>query len=180
MPPVPAIRRRGRTLGAAAALALAACIVSGCGDGSSSGLSQQRGSSLRSSLDEVQASVDMGDCTRAAQQAADFRRQVDELPSRVSNDLRDALDSSAARLVSLVENQCKPSTTVEQPAQEQTTTDESAGNQQGNGKQDKKAKKPKKPKPSDNGGAGTTGVTGVTGTTGATGPRGTTSPPGGG
>jgi len=180
MPPVRAIRRRGRTLGAAAAIALAACLAAGCGDDSSSGLSKQRGENLRSSLDRVEASVDSGDCTKAGQQAAEFRKRVGELPPRVKNDLRDALDRSAARLESLVAEQCKPATVQETPAPQEGTTDEGATGQQGNGKQDKKPKKPKKPKPSDNGGSGVTGVTGTTGTTGATGTTGTTSPPGGG
>jgi hypothetical protein len=174
-----ATRRRGRTLGAAAALALAACLAAGCGDDSSAGLSQQRGSSLRSSLDRVQARVASGDCTGAAQQAAEFHTQVASLPSRVNAKLRDALESSAARLESLVSEQCKQaSTTVEEPpAQEPTTTDESAGDQQGNGKKDKQPKKQKEPKdqqpPADTGGTGD-------GSTGVTGPEGTTSPPGGG
>jgi hypothetical protein len=178
MPPVRAIRRRGRTLGAAAALALAACLASGCGDDSSAGLSQQRGSSLRSSLDRVQARVASGDCTGAAQQAAEFHTQVESLPSRVDSKLRDALVSSAARLESLVSEQCKEaSTTVEEPpAQEPTTTDESAGDQQGKGKKDKKPKKQKEEPPADTGGTGD----GTTGATGATGPEGTTLPPGGG
>jgi hypothetical protein len=173
MPPVRPTRRRRRTLGAAAALALAVGFVSSCGDDSKSGLSQQRASNLRSSLDQVETRVKDRDCTGASEQAATFRQQVDSLPSRVDRDLRDALERSATRLESLVADQCEPqpAAPVEEP-QEPTVTDENSGNQQDKGKQDKKPKKQK----GTTGQEGSTGVTGQEGSTGVTGDGGAVAP----
>jgi hypothetical protein len=178
MPPVRATRGRGRTLGAAAALALAACLASGCGKDSNAGLSQQRASNLRSSLDQVEARVTDGDCTGAAAQAAAFRARVASLPNRVDRDLRDALERSATRLESLVADQCQPAaTTTEQaPAQAPNVTDENRGQQKDKGK---KAKKPKQQK-GTTGQEGSTGVTGQEGSTGTTGQNGGAVAPGGG
>lgn len=170
MPPVRPTRRRRRTLGAAAALALAVGFISSCGDDSNTGLSQERASNLRSSLDQVETRVKDRDCTGAGQQATTFRQQVDSLPSRVDRDLRDALELSATRLESLVADQCEPAPVapVEEPqTQAPTTTDETGGDQQGNGKKDKKPKKPKDDQPPDTGVTGPEGSTGVTGDGGA-------------
>jgi hypothetical protein len=175
MPPVRPIRRRRRTLGAAAALALAVGFVSSCGDDSKSGLSQQRASNLRSSLDQVETRVKGRDCTGAGEQAATFRQQVDSLPSRVDRDLRDALEQSATRLESLVADQCEPqpAAPVEEPqTQEPTVTDENSGDQQDKGKKDKKPKKQK----GTTGQEGSTGVTGQEGSTGVTGDGGAVAP----
>ncbi|MGH2978522.1 MAG: hypothetical protein ACRDLQ_02650 [Solirubrobacterales bacterium] len=176
MPPARATRgRRRRTLGAAAALALAARFASACGKESNADLPQQRASTLRSALDQVEARVNDRDCTGAAQQASAFRQEVASLPSRVDRDLRDALEGSAARLESLVSQQCAPEPAApveEAPAEEQPTTDENAGDQQGKGKKDKKPKKPKQPQdgqqPPDSGGSGQEGSTGATGQDGGT------------
>jgi hypothetical protein len=165
MPPVRPTRRRRRTLGAAAALALAVGFVSSCGEDSNTGLSQQRASNLRSSLDQVEARVNDRDCTGAAEQATTFRQQVDSLPSRVDRDLQDALERSATRLESLVADQCQsePAAPAEEPpAQEPTVTDENGDDQQDKGK------KPKKEK-GTTGQEGSTGVTGQEGSTGVTG-----------
>jgi hypothetical protein len=164
MPSVRPTRRR-RTLGAAAALALA--VLSSCGEDSKTGLSQQRASDLRSSLDQVETRVNDGNCTGAAEQAATFRQQVDSLPSRVDRDLRDALERSATRLETLVAEQCEAQP-AEPPAQEPTVTDENSGDQQGKGKKDKKPKEQK----GTTGQEGSTGVTGQEGSTGVTGPDG--------
>jgi hypothetical protein len=178
MSPVRPTRRRRRTLGAAAALALAVGFVSSCGDDSNTGLSQQRASNLRSSLDQVETRVVDGDCTGAGEQVTTFRQQVDSLPSRVDRDLRDALERSATRLESLVADQCEPQSAApaEEPqAQEPTVTDENSGNQKDKGKQDKKPKKQK----GTTGQEGSTGVTGQEGSTGVTGDGGAGVPGGG-
>ena len=153
--------------------------MSSCGEDSNTGLSQERASNLRSTLDGVEARVASSDCTGAAEQAGGFRQEVDSLPSRVDRDLRDALEQSATRLESLVADQCKPQTSApveEPPVAGPTTTDETGGNQQGQGKKDKKPKKQKEPKdeqqPPDTGGSGQEGSTGVTGQDGSTPPPG--------
>ena len=178
MPSVRPTRRR-RTLGAAAALTLAVGLLSSCGDDSKSGLSQERASNLRSSLDQVETRVTDRDCTGAAEQAATFRRQVDSLPSRVDRGLRDALEQSATRLETLVTEQCEaePAAPVEEPpAQEPTVTDENSGDQQDKGKKDKKPKEQK----GTTGQEGTTGATGQEGSTGVTGQDGGAIAPEGG
>ena len=58
------IRRRRRTLCAAAAL-VCGRLVAGCGDEGSNELSSSTASSLRSDLDQIEQSVDGGDCTTA-------------------------------------------------------------------------------------------------------------------
>src|SRR4029079_11636899 len=140
MPSVRAIRgRRRSTLCAAAALALVAFVVSSCGKDSNTDLSGSRASDLRASLDHVEDRVAQGDCTAAAQQAADFKRQVSALPSRVDRDLRDAPEGSATRLESLVSAQCKPAGVETTPAPEPpSTTDENTGGQQDKSEKDKK------------------------------------------
>jgi hypothetical protein len=176
MPPVRATRGRRRALGAAAALAcVLASLASACGDDSNAGLSQQRASNLRSTLDQVEARVQDRDCTGAAQQADALREQVDALPSRVDRDLRVALERSSERLESLVADQCEPETApaVEAPPAEETPApDPNSGDQQDQGKKDKKPKKEKQPAdeqpPPDTGGTGQEGSTGVTGQDGGT------------
>ena len=174
MPPVRATRGRRRTLGAAAALALAACLLPSCGEDSSTGLSQQRASTLRSTLDGVEARVSRSDCGGASEQASAFRSEVESLPARVDGDLRDALEGSAARLESLVARECEsqPAAPVEEPpAEAPPATDQNAGDRQGQGGKDKKPKKQKpkdeqQPPPADgNGQEGSTGVTGPSGGT---------------
>lgn len=148
--------------------------MSSCGEDSNTGLSQERASNLRSTLDGVEARVASSDCTGAAEQAGSFRQEVDSLPSRVDSDLRDALEQSATRLESLVADQCKPaSVPVEKPpVEDPAATGGTGADQQGKGKKDKQPKKQKEPKdaqqPPDTGGSGQEGSTGVTGQDGST------------
>jgi hypothetical protein len=141
--------------------------MSSCGEDSNTGLSQERASNLRATLDDVEARVASSDCTGAAEQAGGFRQEVDSLPSRVDRDLRDALEQSATRLESLVADQCKPEPSApveEPPVEDPTTTDETGSDQQGQGKKDKKPKKQKDDQqPPDTGVTGPEGSTGVTG-----------------
>jgi hypothetical protein len=169
MPPERANRGRPRTLGAAAALVLAAFLLPSCGEDSSNAeLSRERAQNLRSTLDQVEDRIASSDCTGATQQAGTFKQEVTDLPARVDSDLRDALAGSASRLESLVAEQCREETA---PAQDTTTepppADENTGDQGATGEQGKKPKKPKKPKdtepPPDDGSAGQEGSTGVTG-----------------
>jgi len=158
---------------AAAALVLGAALLGACGGNSSSSeLTSTTASSLQSKLDQVEQAVDSRDCSGAAQQVAALRQQVESLPSRVDADLRDALDSSARRLETLVADQCQAETTTDQPTvgttSEDSTPQSENGKDQAPGQQkDKKAKKQKEPKPdkdeppADTGGSG--GATGGAG-----------------
>jgi hypothetical protein len=182
MPSVRAIRpRRRRTPSAAAALVLAACLLSSCGEDSNAELSQERASNLRAALNRVEEGVSGGDCTSAAEQASGFREEVASLPDRVDSGLRAALERSATRLESLVSEQCKPAA-EEAPAQEAPAPDQNGGDQQQQDRKDQKPKKEKQPPEEEQppGTGGTTGATGATGSTGATGFDGGTAPPEGG
>ena len=140
------------------ALALAAAILGGCGgDSSGSGrkLSPATSASLEGTLDKLQADVSAGNCTDAAQEAATLRQQIDAVP-RAGRALRRALASSAARLESLVADQCKPTSTTP-PAESQGSTGATGekgttGEQNGEGKKEKKPKQPKKEKQGQNDG----------------------------
>ncbi len=155
----------------AVALVPAALLFGACGsnDDSKQELRSATASSLRSKLDQIQQSVSNSDCAGAATQAAALRQAVQDLPSRVDGKLRDALDSSARRLETLVADQCQAdTTTTDQPAVG-TTSDSTAqpenGKDQAPGKaKDKKPKKPKEPKPGkDEPPADTGGATGGSG-----------------
>ena len=146
----------------AAALVPAVLLLGACGsnDSSKKELTSATASSLQSKLDQVQQSVDSQDCSGAAQQAAALRQEVEGLPSRVDGKLRDALDSSARRLETLVADQCQAGTTTDQPAvgttSESTAQPENGKDQAPGQAKDKKQKEPKPGKdepPADTGGA---------------------------
>ena len=155
-----------------AVLLLGAC---GSNDSSKKELTSATASSLQSKLDQVQQSVDSQDCSGAAQEAAALRQQVQGLPSRVERKLRDALDSSARRLETLVADQCQADTTTsEQPAvgttSESTPQPENGKDQAPGHAKDKKDKKQKEPKPGKDEPPANTG--GATGGSGAVSPGG--------
>jgi hypothetical protein len=145
------IRGRRRTLGAAAALVAATVLVGACGDEGSNELSSSTASSLRSSLERVEQNVDGGDCTTAAQQAAEFSSRVDELPARVDEKLRDALASSASRLETLVADRCRPEQAAPSETPTVTTPEEPPQPEENQGATGGKGKKPKKEKKKDQG-----------------------------
>jgi hypothetical protein len=158
-----------KKLGATTALALAVLLSSCGGDDSGSGLSRERAADLRAKLDAVESRVDRSDCSGASTQANAFLQEVDSLPARVDNGLRDALRESAVRLESLVADECKAQTQDQPQVEEPAPSDEQSGDQGTTGEQDKKPKKPKKPQEEPSPDTGTTGTTGTTGPTGATG-----------
>jgi len=149
----------------AVALLPAALLLVACGgnDNSKQELTSATASSLRSKLDQVQQSVGSHDCSGAATEVAALRQQVQSLPSRVDGKLRDALDSSARRLETLVADQCQADTTTDQPAvgttSESTPQPENGKDQAPGQAKDKEPKKQKEPKPgkdeppADSGGA---------------------------
>ena len=153
------------TVAPAAALVAVAALLGACGDdGSKQELSSRTAASLRSTLDEVERMVDTGACTGAAEQASSLRSKVEALPDRVDRDLRRALESSAARLESLVAEQCTPATQAPAPEAPSGTTSqdgvqEPQTNQDQSGKP-KKDKQPKKEKPKQDQSAPDTGGTG--------------------
>ncbi len=136
-----------RTTGAAALL-LTAIVLGACGeDGSKKELSNQTAASLRSTLEDVERSVESQDCTGAIQEVSSLRATVEGLPGRVDGDLRDALSASARRLETLVADQCQAEQQAPAPeAPAGTTSEEGAKQPQGDEDQTGKPKKDKKPK----------------------------------
>jgi hypothetical protein len=136
---------------AVTALALAAALLGGCGNDSSGGgrkLTRATAASLQGTLDKVEQNVNARNCAEASQQADALRQEVAAL-SRVSGDLQRALEASAARLQSLVTDQCPSTTTTTTETQLPSTgtTDEGTTGQQGKkkGPKEKKAKKNEQP-----------------------------------
>lgn len=124
-----------------------ALLLGGCGGGDSgSGRKLSRGTSasLQGTLDRVEQDFHSGDCTAAAQDAANLRQRAEAL-SQGSRRLRRALAASSARLETLVADQCQPATTT--PAVEPNGTTGTTGEQGATGQHDAKGKKPKKEKP---------------------------------
>jgi hypothetical protein len=139
--------------------------VSACGDsGDDPELSRSTARSLRADLNEISRSVRAGDCTTAQQVTAQLQSEVDGLPNRVSAKLRRALSDSAARLETLVQDQCEPAAAPEPVVTPEPTQDTSQDQQNKEEKQDKSNKdkkdkqkeKPKEVPPGQDGGNGTT------------------------
>jgi hypothetical protein len=109
-------------LAAAASLA-----VAGCGSDDNEGdLSSDDAANLLGQLEEVQANVDVGSCFVAADEADILIADIEELPSDIDSDLREALERGADQLRTLVEDpeQCERPTTIETTTEEPTTTEE--------------------------------------------------------
>jgi hypothetical protein len=108
-----------------AAIALAASLaVAGCGGDSEGGdLPQEDATTLLSQLEQVQANVDVGSCFVAGDEADILISEIEDLPSDVDADLREALERGARQLTVLVEDpeQCERPTTVETTTEETTT-----------------------------------------------------------
>ena len=99
------------------AAAAGTIFLAACGDEGSNELRSGDAGSLRAALNEVEQRVSSQDCAGASQQATAFRDRVAELPRSVDQDLRRALEASADRLVTLVDDQC-----VAEPAAPTETT----------------------------------------------------------
>jgi hypothetical protein len=119
-------------------IALAASLaVAGCGsDNESKGdLPADDATSLLGQLEEVQANLDVGSCFVAADEADILIADIQDLPSDVDGDLRQALERGAEQLRTLLEDpdQCErpvttetttEDTTTEETSTEETTTEE--------------------------------------------------------
>ena len=127
---------------------LAVIAVAGCGDGGQEDgrLSRATASRLQATLDEIERTTASGDCDRAGERADALTQQARSLPEGVSADLRDALESGASRLQTLVAQQCEqPAPATEAPPTEVAPQEEQQDEQEGKQKQ----KKPKETKPKD-------------------------------
>jgi hypothetical protein len=142
-----------------------ALLVSACeGSGDDPELSRSTARSLRADLNQISRSVRAGDCTTAQQVTAQLQSEVDALSGRVSAKLRLALSDSAARLGTLVQDQCEPAAApapVVTPEPPQDTSQDQQGKEEKQDKsnKDQKAKQKEKSKevpPGQDGGNGTT------------------------
>ena len=102
------------------ALFLAAAAVGILGCGGSSGpdpsISAQEAAVLSSKIDEIQANVQVGSCLVAADKTDDLIADVQELPSSVNSDVKNALQNGANQLKILLADptQCQGRTTTSQ------------------------------------------------------------------
>jgi len=87
---------------AACAAALAAC----GGDDEAGSIPEDQGNQLLGLLDQIDSLVEEGRCDEAQAAAVEFGGQVNQLPSAVDGELRNALVEASARLETLTEDQC--------------------------------------------------------------------------
>jgi hypothetical protein len=172
-------RRPTRFPIAASLVVVAAGSLGACGDSSDNSglLSRASASELRSTLGQVEQTLQNGDCDGAQEQLGRLEQQVASLNS-VGADLRDALTSGVNRLEQLVTEECQTSTaetgatgttgpsgttdTGGATGPDEQQSDESGSNEgkgQGNkGKEKKDKSQPTTPDEGDeSGGSGTTG-----------------------
>jgi hypothetical protein len=104
-------------------LAAASAVVIGCGgsNGPSPSLSGQEAAVLKSKIDEIKANVDVGSCLVAADKTDDLIADVQDLPSSVNSDVRQALSNGANNLKLLLTNPDKCQGRAETPTTETTT-----------------------------------------------------------
>ncbi len=111
-----------------AVIAVAASLaVAGCGGDNEGDLPPDDAATLLSQLEEVEANIDVGSCFVAADEADILIAEVQDLPSDIDTDLREALERGSEQLRALTEDpdQCERPTTIETTTEE-TTTEETA------------------------------------------------------
>jgi hypothetical protein len=108
---------RAKKIGAVIAVAGVAAVVVGCGgeDEPEPSIPLEDATGLVAELDEVRENVEVGSCVVAQEQAEEFLARVDDLPSDVNDEVRDALEDGGNRLVSLATDpsQCESDTETE-------------------------------------------------------------------
>jgi hypothetical protein len=111
------------------ALILATSVaVAGCGDsGPDPSLSAQEAAVLTAKIDEIEANVEVGSCLVAADRTDDLIADIQDLPSSVNSDVRQALENGANSLKLLLTDpeKCQgPTETTTTETTEPTTTEE--------------------------------------------------------
>jgi hypothetical protein len=111
---------------AATSVALGSC---GGDDGPDPSLSSDESALLTAKLQEIQENIDVGSCLVAASRTDDLLADVNELPSSVDQQVRNALVRGATNLKDLLEDPDKcesrtDTTTTEPTTTEETTTQE--------------------------------------------------------
>ena len=111
------------------ALMLAAAGAVGCGGngGPDPSLSAQEAAVLTAKIDEINANVDVGSCLVAADKTDDLIADINNLPSSVNSDVKQALDNGANNLKLLLTNpdkcQGRATTTTETTTSTPSTTE---------------------------------------------------------
>jgi hypothetical protein len=104
-------------------LAAFAAAASGCGNsGPDPSVPPDNSQSLLAKLAEIKANVDVGSCLVAASKTDDFLADVQNLPSSVNQDVRDALESGANNLKLLLNDPTKCQGRSEPTISQPTTT----------------------------------------------------------
>jgi hypothetical protein len=116
-----------RSIFLALILAGASAGLLGCGgdNGPSPSLSAQEAAVLTSKIDEINANVDVGSCLVAADRTEDLLADIDQLPSSVNQQVKNALVRGANNLKGLLEDpakcQSRAVTTTTESTTESTT-----------------------------------------------------------
>jgi hypothetical protein len=110
-------------------LAAASAGVIGCGNsGPDPSISGENARTLLAKIEEIKANVDVGSCLVAADKTDDLLADIQELPSSVNSDVRQALESGANNLKLLLNDpsQCegRSETTTSETTTAPTTTEE--------------------------------------------------------
>jgi methylaspartate ammonia-lyase len=110
-------------------LAVASAVAVGCGGdgGPDPSLSAQEAAVLTAKIDEIQANVEVGSCLVAADKTDDLVADINDLPSSVNSDVKQALDNGANNLKLLLTNpdkcQGRATTTTETTTSTPSTTE---------------------------------------------------------
>jgi hypothetical protein len=124
---IAAMPKKLRPMILALILAGAAAGVVGCGGGDTEpSIPSDDASVLASRIQEIQANVDNGSCLVAADRTDELIAEVQDLPSDVDPDVKQALENGANNLKLLLSdpNECERPTTTTETTTEETVTEE--------------------------------------------------------
>ena len=124
---IAAMRKRVRPILLALILAGSAALY-GCGDsGPDPSIDEADSATLRAQLEEIQANVDVDSPCVAADRTDNLIADIQDLPSSVNSDVRQALDNGANNLKLQLSGECEsrttPTTTTQPTTTEETTTE---------------------------------------------------------
>jgi hypothetical protein len=120
---IAAMPKRLRPILLALILAASAAFA-GCGDsGPDPSISGQNAQTLLAKIAEIRANVEVGSCLVAADKTDDLLADIEDLPSSVDSDVRQALDNGANNLKLLLTDPSKCEGRSETTTSETTTTE---------------------------------------------------------
>jgi hypothetical protein len=121
---IPAMPKPLRPILLALILAASALVIAGCGgsSGPDPSIDKADATTLLAKLQEIQDNVDVPSPCVAAEKTDDLIADIQNLPSGVNNDVRDALNSGANNLKLQLSDDCQNRTTTETTTTTPTTT----------------------------------------------------------